>query len=274
MNTAKHRRPRGANDTDRLRLASVLLAGIWGCMASAGASAQVEQWNPGVAVNLPHGILESDVSVPRTVSYLGRKERTVFDRRVDKMITIDAYVFKVTWPNGETSEGIINPEFGSRYNARAALNIFLPAVGRLPYCLRKRIAEIKVHKGDQAFGGGDNGLLFYSERDRIGQPEFDEIVVHEAAHDLGQQIGDTQAWKNAQAADKVQDTSGRAGFVSVYARENPTREDVSESFLAWLLLRKQGERLTFDERTYIESTIPNRLKYLDNWNCNTYPVGL
>ncbi|MCA0392521.1 MAG: hypothetical protein LCH70_00140 [Proteobacteria bacterium] len=257
------------------RVAAALAIGLGLCVASQRASAQVEQWAPGVAVNLSHGILGTDTGVaPSSVGYQGRKERKVYDRRVSKNITINAYVFKVTWPNGATAEGILNPEFGSSANARQALDQFLPAVGRLPFCLRSKVDELVIHKGDEAYGGGGNGLLLYAGRARYGEPEYDEIVVHEAAHNLGQQIQDSQAWKNAQSADKAQDGSGRQGYISVYARDNPSREDVSESFLAWLLLRKRNDRLSAGERAYIEGTIPNRLQYFDAMACNTHPVGL
>ena len=65
-------------------------------------------------------------------------------------------------------------------------------------------------------------------------------MIHEAAHtSLDTHLYRTQQWEEAVAAD------GR--FISDYARDFPTREDIAESYVVWMATRyaksafKQGE---------------------------------
>ena len=52
-------------------------------------------------------------------------------------------------------------------------------------------------------------------------------------------------------------------FISRYAKDNPTREDVSESSTSWFAVRKRKDRQTEDLVNTTEATIPNRLDYFD-----------
>jgi hypothetical protein len=239
------------------------------------AEAQSFHWEPGVAVNIPYALLDTDPTVsPVSVTYEGREERTIFDRRVDSNIKTNAFIFDVTWPGGNPTEFILNAEFGNKTAARAAVDKWVLQIGRLPYCLRTLVKTVRMHQSaDWALGGGNSGLLIYSDRDTVNGDKQQEILVHEAAHNLAQQndLQTSQTWQNLQQADTAQDVAGN-GFISQYASDNPQREDVSESFLAWLALRAVPERLTQQDRDFITSTIPNRLNYFDSLGCLTTPV--
>jgi len=71
-------------------------------------------------------------------------------------------------------------------------------------------------------------------------------------------------WLSAQAKD--------VNFISTYARDNPTREDVAESVLPWLAVRYRAGRIDPAQITKIQRAIPNRLAYFDSLNLVVLPV--
>ena len=52
-------------------------------------------------------------------------------------------------------------------------------------------------------------------------------------------------------------------FISRYAKDNPTREDVSESSTSWFATRKRTDRQPANDVRITEATIPNRMNYFD-----------
>ena len=62
-------------------------------------------------------------------------------------------------------------------------------------------------------------------------------------------------WLAAQKAD--------GAFISKYAKSHPQREDVAESFLAYLSARYVPSRISKSWKTQILDTIPNRVAYFD-----------
>ena len=61
-------------------------------------------------------------------------------------------------------------------------------------------------------------------------------------------------------------------FISDYARENPHREDIAESYLTYLAIRYRPNRISDSLKMTIESAIPNRIKYFDNQSFEMYPI--
>ena len=72
-------------------------------------------------------------------------------------------------------------------------------------------------------------------------------------------------WIKAQEED--------CGFISDYAEEHPTREDISESYLPYFAVRYRSDRISVELKEKIESAIPNRIKYFDSQNFNMYPLS-
>ena len=220
----------------------------------------------GVAKNFTQAILSDDTSVFKAIVYKGKGMREVYDRRTESKINIEAYLFIITWSDGDTTEAIINPEFGSISEATAVAEKHAKIAGQLPCCLRSYLRRIVVHNGVYPYGGGGNALLFYAGKtvEHEQKNDLEEIVVHEAAHNLGQQIGKSEEWQALQKSDDR--------FISGYAKKFPEREDVSESFLAWLILRKYRNRITDAAANIIEKQIPSRLTYFDNRRYNIATV--
>ena len=209
----------------------------------------------------------SDSTRLGSITYAGRGERRVFDRRPDTWITIDAYLFDVRYA-GQVVEFRVNPEFGSKEAARAEVETYAPALGQMPAVLLSAITHVDINAGDEKWGGPSNGILMHTDRgkDYIRRGVMEEAIVHEAAHAaLDMSHSDSPGWRAAQEADGV--------FISTYARDHPRREDIAESFLAYLAVRYQPDRLTAVERTVILRTIPNRLIYFDEQGFDMSPYA-
>jgi putative aminopeptidase FrvX len=90
----------------------------------------------------PDIITDSDPSTLTSVTYTGQGVVTVYDRRPPGWVTINAYLFDVTWNDGLTSVAMVNPEFGSEAAAAVEAETYAHAIGKLPTCLREDVNEI------------------------------------------------------------------------------------------------------------------------------------
>jgi hypothetical protein len=89
--------------------------------------------------------------------------------------------------------------------------------------------------------------------------------VFEAAHtSLDAYHSTTSQWIKAQEED--------CRFISNYAEEHPTREDIAESYLPYFAVRYRSDRISTELKDKIESAIPNRIQYFDSQSFNIYPV--
>ena len=132
-------------------------------------------------------------------------------------------------------------------------------IGQLPAFLRKDIHTSWVHKGNNRWGGGNYNILIHTgapfERDGIAE----ETLIHEAANtSLDSYHANNNDWLDAQRKDNH--------FISDYAEENPTRQDIAESFLAYIAVTHRSDRISSELKSTILKTIPNRIKYFDNQN--------
>ena len=204
----------------------------------------------------PDIITSSDPSAIQSTTYIGQGFVTMYDRRVSNWLTVNAYLFDVIWDDGLTSVAQINPEFGSLGLATIEAEKYAFLIGQLPHCLRVDVNEIWIHQGVELFGGGNNSILIHTgqslnyENDGI----IEETLVHEASHtSLDANHEASSGWINAQNLDN--------DFISTYAQDNPTREDISESYLTWLAVRFRQANISVLNYNLITQTIPNRLTF-------------
>lgn len=210
-------------------------------------------------------ITPSDRTLLRNVSYGGRGERTAYDGRVERAVTFNAYLFNVQYGANREIEFQVNPEAGSIESARAAVDDFASLIGQMPTVLLSELVVV-IHVGDFGiFYGGSGGIVVYSP---IEEPEvipnIEEILMHEATHAVLES-------EHRYAPDWVAAKESDGGFVSQYACENPTREDLAESFVGWFAVRYQPGALTHVQYRWILETIPNRLAYLDQQGFDMSP---
>jgi hypothetical protein len=194
-----------------------------------------------------------------SAGYTGQAPRLMFDRRLNAFATFDAYLFQASYSDGLQIEFQVNPEFGSVAAAQAVVAYYAPVIGRLPRALRAQVQTSWIHQGDEAFGGGNANLLIHTgsiAQGYIDDGILEEVLAHEATHtSLDGAHAASAGWLAAQSAD--------AEFISAYARDNPTREDVAESLVPWLGLRCARSALHGTDAATIEATIPARLSYFD-----------
>lgn len=260
--------------------ASGLVRGIAESPALITATAGSAQGTARITVASPHyappfhgtAFLDPDIIVPSDptdfvdLKLAGRGERFVYDRRRG-WITIEAYLFDATFANELFAEFQVNPEFGTWTEAEAVARAYAPVIGQIPVALRKDVDAVWIHLGDEPFGGGNRALTVHTDRgERYRQRGIlPEIFVHEGVHtSLDSAHADAPSWLAAQAADPT--------FISTYARDHPGREDLAESFSAWLAVRHRRDRITEGMADTIKSAIPHRLAYFDSLDLNLCPV--
>ena len=183
----------------------------------------------------------------------------MFDRRVNNWIAVEAHLFTAVFDDGLTIEIQVNPEFRSISDARAEADKYGKAIGQIPTVLRTSVATLSIHKGDQLFGGvrTDNAITIHTDfGERVMAMGFlEEVLVHEAAHSLDFIHAKVADWIAAQTAD--------GNYISTYARDYPEREDIAESYMAYLAVRFRSDRISPSDEQAIMTTIPNRIAYFD-----------
>ena len=255
----------------KIRLACLLLfaLGVAACGEDVEPGGPVSRPPPfpGTIFIDPDIITSSDPTAFESLSAAGQGSRTMFDRRVNGWITVDAYLFNASYDGGLTAEIQVNPEFGGVAAALAEAEKYAEVIGRLPTALRADVETVWIHRGVEPFGGGNNNLLIH-----IGQAEryvadgiLEETLVHEAVHtSLDAAHASSPGWLAAQAAD--------ATFISSYAQDFPTREDIAETFVPYLAVRYRSDRISQSLANTILTAIPNRIAYLDGQSFDMYPI--
>tara|TARA_B110000263_G_scaffold24398_1_gene18722 strand:+ start:117 stop:929 length:813 start_codon:yes stop_codon:yes gene_type:complete len=216
----------------------------------------------------PDIITSDDPTTFVSLSYNGQAQRTMYDRRVADWITINPYLFPTLFDDSTTIEIQVNPEFGTADDAKVQAEKFAPVIGRLTTELRKDVETVWIHKGNEPFGGGNNNLLIHTEYSALNyenQGILEETLVHEASHTSLDAYHSTKSdWIKAQEED--------CRFISSYAEEHPTREDIAESYLPYFAVRYRSDRISDELKEKIESAIPNRIRYFDDQSFNNYPL--
>lgn len=248
---------------ERLPITTSCLLGLaFHFFMCASARAEPPYW--GTIFLDPDIITEADPTSFESLVPAGRGDRWMFDRRENDWVFLRPFLFEARYDDGLTIEIQVNPEFGTVDAARVQAETYAPVIGRLPTGLRKDVETSWIHRGVQPFGGGNNNLLIH-----IGQAKqyaedgiLEETLVHEASHtSLDAEHANAVDWLAAQKAD--------AEFISTYARDNPTREDIAESYLLYLALRHRRDRISDSLADTIVQTMPNRVAYFD-----THPIDL
>lgn len=215
----------------------------------------------------PNIITEADPTSFQSLASNGQSARKMFDRRVNNWITVNAYIFNVSFDDGLTTEVQVNPEFGSVSNARAEAMKYAKVIGQLPTSLRKDVQTVWIHKGVQLYGGGNNNILIHTGQTELYEKDgiLEEALVHEATHtSLDATHAMNVDWLRAQQSDKT--------FISTYAQDNPKREDIAETFLLYIAVTIRAERISDNLKQTILKTIPNRLYYLERQDWDFYPL--
>lgn len=211
-------------------------------------------------------ITPDDPTAFESLTKSGRGQRSMFDRRVRKKVSANAHLFIAKFDDGQTMEVQVNPEFDSKQAFEEAKK-YLRVIGQLPFTLRKDVKTVWIHKGKKGFGGGNQNLLVHTDMGEsyIAQGILAEAFIHEASHtSLDAYHANHKDWIAAQEKDP--------DFISGYAKNNPKREDIAESFLLYFALRYKPDRIDKKLKEKITNTIPNRVAYFDSIKYNLHPI--
>jgi hypothetical protein len=211
-------------------------------------------------------ITTADPTAFLSVTDAGQAERSMFDRRLNDWKTFNAYLFNAKFDDGLAAEIRVNPEFGSSDAARIEAQKYGAVIGKLPKAVRTLVKTVSIHQGVQLFGGGENLVIHTGQADQYERDGIlEETLVHEACHTLDA-AHSSATWIAARTADK-------GTFISTYARDNPQREDVAESFLCWLAVRYRRDRISKADADKILEAIPNRIAYFDAQAFDMHPIA-
>ena len=233
----------------------------------------VDQWGEwdhnGTVFLTPDLITSESPSDLVEVTFTGSEERETFDRRVNSFVVSESHIFTANFRCApDPVEIVVNAEFSDE-QAEGEAQRFAFVLGQMPRGLRGLVHEIWVHDGNEPAGGGNNSILVHSVYADESTNFIEEVFLHEGAHtsldyDFGGVV-DRAIWSEAVTSD--------GSFISGYAEEFPEREDISESysaFLIWALHRNQG--IFSESAAGIEALIPARLQYFESLGSDFGPL--
>ena len=220
-------------------------------------------------------ITSTDPSLFSKIEYKGTGSRQMFDRRNGGSFNnVEPYLFDTSFTDGLKTEIQINPEF-TLDEATVEANKYAFLIGQLPTALRKDVETMWIHKGIEAYGGGNNNLLVHT-----GQTEqyesyiasiVEETLLHEATHkSLDSYHYPNGGWTQSGYSEgkgwieAVENDNGC--YISTYARDFPYREDLAELMPLYIATRYFPERISSEIRDKILSCNINRIRYLDSQN--------
>ena len=220
----------------------------------------------------PGWLAPEDPTSLTEVTYRGQEFATLFDRRVNAFRYISTYSYSLNFSDEVSVVARVNTEFPQE-DAPAIAEKWGNVLGQLPLGLLEGLGELHLQPGDQLMGGNDatnptHVLIHTVHGDRnlsLGWAE--EEVLHELAHAVLQHLQSTSAWLDAQSSDNC--------YISSYAADYPTQEDVAESLAPYLALKLRPERVRVSDQQKISDCIPARIAVFDSYfgsnNIDLYP---
>lgn len=206
-------------------------------------------------------ILETDPDTFVRLDDKGRSPAEMPDKS-DRSASLvqEAFVFVAHFNDGTRVNLAIDADFKTLESARKEALRYTPRLGKLPTALRRGVDRMVVHKGgEDVTAFSDVGLIvLYSDNAtrRIGTHDLEETVFHESVHAAWDRShASSPEWRDAQQKD--------GGFVTNYARRNPTGEDLAESALFAYALIHHPERIPQQEAARITRAIPNRIVFVE-----------
>ena len=215
----------------------------------------------------PDIITQSDPTTFTGLTPAGQGSRIMFDRRANDFITLNAFLFDAAFDDGLTTEIQVNPEFETVANAQVEAEKYADAIGRLTTGLRQRVKTVWIHKGVEAFGGGNDNILIHTGQSLLYEDDgiLEETLVHEATHtSLDPDHKDAPGWLAAQQVDPT--------FISTYAQDNAEREDLAESYLMFIAVRYRRDRISDELAEQIMATMPHRMAYFSSLDLDMHPI--
>lgn len=206
-------------------------------------------------------ILDDDPTTLATIEFLGNDRREMPDSRHEELFDLNSYIFKLSFDDQTSVEIWAHSSFPSMQKAKTSAEAIVRPLGKLPKAMRERLNHVVLHKGNEAAFSEHLGHFFvlYSENidKRLSDNDLEETVFHESVHTtLDYEHSNDPDWIRAQRKDNA--------FVTQYGKQNPKGEDLAETALFAYSQFINSERLPVKLTDWLDTNIPNRLKYLLN----------
>ena len=212
-------------------------------------------------------ITPSNKTVYDSIVYKGIDSRFMYDRRNGGgFIDHNPFLYDAYFSDGLVTEIQINSEFSIDQSLLEAEKYgFL--LGQLSKGLRKHVETMWIHKGEEAYGGGNNNILVHTGMSEFYENYFtgniiEETLIHEATHTsidayiYPDRETNGEGWINAVDKDNC--------YISDYARDYPYREDLAELMPLYIAVKFFPNQISEDDRNKILSCCINRILYLDS----------
>ena len=218
-------------------------------------------------------IFTNDESTFTGLRDLGLGKELMYDSRSNKgnYEYIDAHIFKADYTGGKVVHIAVNAELdrniGGIFNlADIIANKYAAVVGRMPKIFRDAIDTLWIHDGEERwFSGLNEGTRFIGIYISSYPTTTHAAILHETCHLYIDKIySNDQHWLDAQKND-----GGK--FISTYAKENPQREDLAESFTAYFAIRYRKDRISIYTFINVIKTIPNRINFFESLELDMSP---
>lgn len=206
-------------------------------------------------------ILETDPDVFESLTYEGRANKEMPDKRSDILRDENSYVFTASFENGKKVGIWCHSSFSSKEEAEAYANKLCPRLGKLPSHQRDMLSHVIIHTGDEVAFGETAGRFFVLYADnmdkRISTNDLEETVFHESVHATIQDLLEsTPKWKETQGNDN-------GNYVTNYAKSLPAVEDMPETAIFCYTAIKYPGRLPENIEQWVKDYIPNRLAFFE-----------
>ena len=221
----------------------------------------------GADVLFPNSVVSNDIdfikntdhTVESVLEFIAVAEREMPDKRKNNLLDENTFVFEAKFKDGAKLGIWVHSDFSNLQEAKAYARTLLGPLGRLPSRLRNGLSHIVVHKGNESAFAEHLGHFFvlYSENiiTRLKQHDLEETLFHESVHaTLDAGFKESSEWLQAQRLDNR--------YVTKYAKDNPTLEDLAETSLFGYTYYKHPGRLPAEVERWLVSNIPNRLKFV------------
>jgi len=219
---------------------------------------------------LPDLIASNDYSIYSNYQYFGIENRLFYDQSIPDFIEYPAHIMKVNFGDSLSVEFKVYKEY--EYNQAIEIkDKYAPLIGQLGRSLREGIRSFEFLKESiiaSAQRSKDNSyanITLHPEWiEGIVEPfpggnRTEELLMHEAAHlSIDPYVYGKPDWISAVNLD--------GNYISNYAMEFPEREDIAETFQAYIAVKYFPERITSSLRDTILSICLNRFKYFDSLN--------
>lgn len=178
------------------------------------------------------------------------------------------WIYDLSYDDGIRAEIRLRKVDFSQEESLATAEKYGKIMGQLPACLREGVDFINIMRGHAVYGGNN---YMKSIDITIGETSetyeqtgnMEEVLLHEAAHAALDYLY-KEDWADWRDQDPI--------FISKYAADHPNREDISESFLTYLIYAYKRNLVSSEQAALIARSIPNRIAYYKQLNLEMYPI--